>query len=67
MKGKRRDNEYLSQFIADCVSENIISSENMCSKAISLLDEIDSKIKEVEELKLIRSKIIYVISVLSSK
>lgn len=61
MKGKKSDPEFLSQFISDSISKNILSTEDMVKLAKSQIEDIDKKIKEVEDLKKIRSKLLDVI------
>ena len=61
MKGKRLDQEFIGQYISDCISKNIISSDDMVSHAKQRINEIDGKIKEVEFLKQERSKLLDVI------
>ncbi len=63
MKGKKSDPNFLSQFIIDCVSMGKSSSEDMLEHAKKQIQDIDFKIKEVENLKPLRSKLLDVISV----
>ena len=61
MKGKKVDNEFLSKFINECLNENINSSNDIVNLAKDKILSIDNKIKEVENLKLLRSKLLDVI------
>lgn len=61
MKGKKIDTNFISQFISECVTKNIISSEEMVEVAKKKISSIDDKIKEVERLKIVRSKLLDVI------
>lgn len=62
MRGKKTDNEFLSSFITQCVKKNINSSEQIAEAARQKVLEIDQKIKEVELLKVTRSKLLDVIA-----
>jgi hypothetical protein len=62
MKGKKIDNEFVSQYISKCISNKILSSEKMIAHASDRIDEIDQKIKEVEIMKIERSKLLDIIS-----
>jgi hypothetical protein len=61
MRGKKTDPEFVSQFLAQCISRGLIAPEEMVKAAKSELQVIDDKIKEVEQLKLKRSKLLDVI------
>lgn len=62
MKGKKVDIDFLSQYISKCISKNIISSEDIGKTAKNEIDFIDEKIKEVENLKILRSKLLDVVA-----
>lgn len=62
MRGKKIDTEFLSNFIIKCVSRNKPSQEQIVELAKSEIAEIDSQIKEVEKLRIIRSKLLDVVS-----
>lgn len=62
MKGKKNDSEFVSEFITLCINEGINSSEDILKKAVIKINNIDSKIKEVEKLKILRSKLLDVVS-----
>ena len=66
LKGKRIDSEFVSSFIEKCIGNNLLSTEEMLNFARNELLNIDSKIKEVENLKKIRPKILDVICTLQS-
>lgn len=62
MRGKKVDTNFLSQFLSDCLSRNITEQENIVERAKSKIAEIDEQIKEAEKLKVIRSKLLDVVS-----
>ena len=62
MKGKRTDSEFVSNFIENCICNNIFLAEDMLNLAKSKILEIDKKIIEAENLKKIRSKLLDVVS-----
>ena len=62
MKGKKANPEFVSQFISECVQKNIITSETIVQAAKVCIQDIDDKIKEVELLKVRRSKLLDVIT-----
>jgi len=61
MRGRKIDSEFLSNFIAECVSKNKITQKDIALEAKSKISEIDTKIQEVETLKKIRSKLLDVV------
>lgn len=61
MKGRRVDTDFLSAFITECVSNNKFSTDDIVSEAKSRVNSIDEKIKEVENLKSIRCKLLDVV------
>ncbi len=61
MKGKKIDTEFVNNFILNCLTNNKTSSEDILNFAQQEIVKIDDKIKEVEDLKKIRSKILDVI------
>jgi hypothetical protein len=61
MKGKKVDTEFLSYFISECIKKNKVITEDIIQEAKEEITNIDSKIKEVEKLKILRSKLIDVI------
>jgi hypothetical protein len=63
-KGKKKDLDYLNNFISDCIINNVVSLEDMISAAKQQISEIDQKIIEVENLKKTRCKLLTVVSVL---
>lgn len=66
MKGKKIDRDFISDFIAKCISEGKLNQEEMIDFANKKINEIDEKIKEVEDLKIIRSKLLDVLIVFKS-
>lgn len=62
MKGKKVYTEFLSSFIESCVAKNIITTEDILTEARTQIESIEKKIIEAEKLKIIRSKILDVIT-----
>lgn len=62
MKGKKIDSLFLSEFISKCIKNGFSCSEEILNEAKQEINSIDFKIKEVENLKKIRSKLLDVIS-----
>jgi len=62
MKGKKVDQEFLSKFISDCIRGGISSSEAMTEVAKQEIAKIDKQIRDVENLKIVRSKLLDVVS-----
>jgi len=62
MKGKKIDTEFLISFIENCISKNIVTTDEILAEAKSQIANIDKKIIEAEKLKNTRSKILDVIS-----
>jgi hypothetical protein len=65
MRGKKADPEFLSSFIAKCIGLNKTSQDEIVQTAQQEINFIDQKIIEVEKMKLLRSKLLDVISVFS--
>lgn len=63
MKGKKIDTQFLSQFIAQCIDNDLVNQEDIVRKARLEISGIDDQIKKVEKLKIVRSKLLDVISV----
>lgn len=61
MRGKKKDSEFLSNFITECIGNHKNSPEEIVAEAKVRISNIDSKIKEVENLKAVRSKLLDVI------
>lgn len=66
MKGKKSDPDFLSTFIANCVSLNKTSQDDIINAAQQEIDLINQKIIEVEKMKVRRSKLLDVINVFST-
>jgi len=62
MRGKKTDPEFVSLFITDCVKEGKETPEAICAHARKMITEIDEAIKEIEEDKKFRSKLLDVIA-----
>jgi len=61
MRGKKIDSEFLCNFIIECTTKNITSTDAILNQARQQISEIDLKIKEVEELKHLRSKLLDIV------
>lgn len=61
MKGKKADLEFVSSFIEDCIANNKTTPETIIQSAREEINCIELKIKEVEDLKLRRAKLLDVI------
>lgn len=61
MKGKKTDSEFVSNFISDCINNNIVTANEILNLAKLQMSEIDKKIIEVENLKKLRSKLLDVV------
>jgi hypothetical protein len=51
--------------MASCISKGLISKESIVEEALREIEEIDLKIKEVEVLKITRSKLLDVVNIVS--
>lgn len=67
MRGKKIDTEFLSLFINDCLMNGVLNQEEIAKKAKTQIADIDFKIKEVEKLKVVRSKLLDVVSSFEKK
>lgn len=63
MRGKKIDNDFLSNFIAECATSNKSTTEEVLFEAKNEISLINEKVKEVERLKIRRSKLLDVITV----
>ena len=61
MRGKKIDSEFLSEYITKCIVLGKHSQEEIVNEAKKEIDNIDSKIKEAEKLKILRSKLLDVV------
>jgi hypothetical protein len=61
MRGKKIDAEFVSNFIINCALSGKSSSTEIIASAKAHIEDIDRKIKAVEELKITRSKLLDVI------
>jgi len=62
MRGKKVDSDFLSEFISICVKQGIDNPIDIAARARNLIKDIDEEIKRVEKKKIIRSKLLDVIS-----
>lgn len=67
MRGKKVDKDFLSEFITDCVKLNIDSPNEILNEAKKQIVEIDNKIKEIDKLKVLRSKLLDVVITFGEK
>ena len=67
MKGKKIDVDFLSSFILNCASSNKNSSEEILKEANYQISIIDLKIKEVDNLKKTRCKLVDVVSTFNER
>lgn len=61
MRGKKIDNIFVGNFIAECVASGLTSQNDIINNAKIQINNIDERIREVEKLKVKRSKLIDVI------
>jgi hypothetical protein len=66
MRGKKIDNDFLTGFITNCAENNKCLPEEIVNEAKIEIENIENKIKEVEVLKLRRSKLLDVITIFNS-
>lgn len=57
MRGRKIDLEFVSKYIVNCVNNGTTNSDDIRYLALSEINDIDKKIKEVEDLKKMRSKL----------
>lgn len=62
MRGKKVDSEFLSEFISTCIKMGMETPVEIAAHASALVREIDEEIKAIEKRKVIRSKLLDVIS-----
>lgn len=62
MRGKKVDNEFLTEFISACAINNKCSPQEIVLEAEKEISDLEYKIKELEKLKLRRSKLLDVIT-----
>lgn len=61
MRGKKKDSEFLSKFITECVQSDKDSPDAIVAEAKARIARIDQQIQEVEKQKIVRSKLLDVI------
>lgn len=62
MRGRKVDPDFVSQFISLCIEEGKISDSDILQSAKDQISEIDEKLKEIEKLKIKRTKLLDIIS-----
>jgi len=67
MKGKKFDYEFLSEYMDECIEQGYTTANDMCELAKNEVIEIDHAIREVEEKKKRRSKLLNVIEEFDKK
>lgn len=58
MRGRKIDNEFVSNFIDECAKQGLVTSDKILEMASEKINEIDLKIREVEDLKKYRKKLV---------
>ncbi len=64
MKGKKVDTQFVSSFISTCLQGGCDSQDQIVVRAKSMVQSIEEDIKRVEGQKLVRSKLLDVITML---
>lgn len=62
MRGKKTDPVFISQFIQESVQDGVTTTDEIIKRAKSRIEQIDAEIKSIEGMKIIRSKLLDVIS-----
>jgi hypothetical protein len=62
MRGKSVDSEFVSEFVAVCVSNQMTTPKDISSEARIRISKIDSEIKRIDTLKAERSKLMDVVN-----
>ena len=61
MKGKKADTEFISIFMENCLVKGINSSSEMVSSAKARMEEIDTELRKIDDLKKERSGLVDVV------
>jgi hypothetical protein len=61
MKGKKKDSEFLSNFISECIRTGLDTPEEIVRRAKNIISDIDEHIREMEMVRTKRSKLLDVI------
>lgn len=67
MRGKKIDNEFVSEFIATCIKNGINTTDDIVKTAQTNISKIDEAIKAIEKKKIERSKLLDVITTFQQK
>ncbi len=67
MRGKKKDIDFISQFISNCANSGIFSSDDILNVAKQELNKLNTQIIEAENLKITRSKILDLIELFDKK
>ncbi len=62
MRGKKTDPVFISQFIQESVRDGVTTTDEIIKRAKTRIEQIDAEIKSIEGLKIMRSKLLDVIS-----
>lgn len=62
MRGKKKDSEFLSVFIQECVCDGIDTPDKIVDTAKKIISKIDDQIKAVERARVMRSKLLDVVA-----
>jgi len=61
MRGKKIDTEFLTNFISQCIEKSFITPDQMIVVAQNEINEIEKIIKQAEDLKIRRGKLLDVV------
>jgi hypothetical protein len=67
MRGKKSDVDFVSNFIIECAQNNKNSPDQILQEAKNKIDLIDFEIQKIEQLKIIRSKLLDVVNTFDNK
>lgn len=67
MRGKKVDIDFVSEYISECATNNVVGTNAIVEKVSEEVAQIDAQIKAVEDLKKRRSKLLDVISTLNKQ
>ena len=67
MRGRKTDKDFVFSFIQENLTKDVVSLASIMDKVDQEISEIDTKIKEVEQLKIKRCKLLHVKEFLQKK
>ncbi len=65
MKGKKINSDFVNEFITNCLLQDQTSSQQIVNIAKNEIDKIDEKLKQINQLKTLRSNLIDIIALFS--